>query len=161
MNKVIIIGCPGAGKSTFSRELQKKIRLPLFHLDMLFWNEDKTHVSREVFNQRLADIIALDQWIIDGNYSRTLEARLKACYTVFLLDLPVDMCLKGVNARIGKTRDDMPWVEQELDEEFKNWILEFPQKELPRIYSLLEKFNDKNIIILKSHDQIAKYLSHN
>ena len=80
---------------------------------------------------------------------------------VFLLDLPVDMCLKGVNARIGKTRDDMPWVEQELDEEFKNWILEFPQKELPRIYSLLEKFNDKNIIILKSHDQIAKYLSHN
>ena len=158
MNKVIIIGCPGSGKSTFSKELQNKTGLPLFHLDMLFWNKDKTHVTREVFDQRLADILKQDNWIIDGNYGRTLEMRLNACDTVFLLDFPVDICLSGVNARIGKPRDDMPWVEQEFDEEFKNWIIDFPQNELPHIYSLLNKYSNKNIIIFNSHKQINEYL---
>ena len=158
MNKVIIIGCPGSGKSTFSKELQTKTGMPLFHLDMLFWNVDKTHVTREVFDQRLADILKQDSWIIDGNYGRTLETRLKECDTVFLLDFPVDICLSGVNARIGKPRDDMPWVEQEFDKEFKKWIIDFPNNELPYIYTLLEKYKHKHLIIFKSHEQINEYL---
>lgn len=158
MKRIMIIGCSGSGKSTFSRELQKKTCLPLFHLDMLFWNKDKTHVSREVFDEHLNEILKRESWIIDGNYSRTLEMRLKACDTVFLLDFPVDTCLDGANARIGKQRDDIPWVEQELDEEFKRWITEFPQKELPRIYSLLKKYNDKDIFIFKSHDDVDRFL---
>lgn len=158
MKKVIIIGCPGAGKSTFSRTLQKKIGLPLFHLDMLFWNADKTHVSREVFDERLECILKQDCWIIDGNYGRTLETRLKVCDTVFLLDFHVDMCLNGVTRRIGKPRDDMPWIEQEFDEEFKRWIIDFPEKELPHVYSLLEKYSDKTVIIFKSHKEISDYL---
>ena len=117
MNKVIIIGCPGGGKSTFAKALHKKIGLPLFHLDMLFWNADKTHLSRESFDQKLDEILNQDQWIIDGNYSKTLEKRIKACDTVFLLDMPTDVCLGGVNNRIGKPRDDMPWQEQELNKE--------------------------------------------
>ncbi len=158
MKKVIIIGCPGAGKSTFSRALHKKTGLPLFHLDMLFWNKDKSHVTREVFDKRLDDILKQDDWIIDGNYGRTLETRLKSCDTVFLLDFPVDACLSGVNTRIGKPRDDMPWIEQEFDKDFKQWIINFPAKELPCIYSLLEKYKEKNIIIFKSHNEIIDYL---
>lgn len=158
MNKVIIIGCPGGGKSTFSRALQVKTGLPLYHLDMLFWNNDKTHVSRDVFDQRLSDVLNQDKWIIDGNYSRTLETRLIECDTVFLLDLPVEECLAGISNRIGKPRDDMPWIEQEIDKEFKNWIIDFPHKELPRIYELLKKYSDKNIIIFNSRPQIEKYL---
>ena len=138
--------------------MHTKTSLPLFHLDMLFWNEDKTTVSRDTFDQKLDKILKQDSWIIDGNYSRTLETRLKACDTVFLLDIPVDTCLYGVESRIGKPRDDMPWIEQEMDEEFKNWIINFPHNELPRIYSLLEKYDDKNIIIFKSRDQINSYL---
>lgn len=72
MQKIMVIGCPGAGKSTFSRALQGKIGLPLFYLDMLFWNCDKTNVSREEFDQKLSDILKQDKWIIDGNYGRTL-----------------------------------------------------------------------------------------
>ncbi len=159
MNKIIIIGCPGSGKSTFSKALQKKINLPLYHLDMLFWNANKTHVTREVFDQRLAEILNTDSWIIDGNYGRTLETRLKACDTVFLLDFPTSICLSGVAARIGKPRDDMPWVEQEFDEEFKKWITDFPQNELLHIYSLLDKYSKKNIIILNSREQIKEFLN--
>ena len=158
MNKIIIIGCPGSGKSTFAKALHTKTALPLFHLDNIFWNKDKTHVSREVFDKRLDDVLMQDSWIIDGNYNRTLEKRLKTCDTAFLLDLPVDMCLNGANARIGKFRDDMPWIEQELDEEFKQWIINFPKDELPNIYFLLKKYNYKNIIVFKSHQQINDYL---
>ncbi len=158
MNKIIIIGCPGSGKSTFSKILQSKTGLQLFHLDMLFWNADKTHITREEFDKRLDNVLKLNNWIIDGNYSRTLEKRINACDTIFLLDLPVDDCLLGVNARIGKTRTDMPWIENEFDEEFKNWIIDFPNNELPRIYSLLQKQRNKNIIIFKSHDEINTYL---
>lgn len=158
MNKVIIIGCPGGGKSTFSKALQVKTCLPLYHLDMLFWNNDKTHVSRDVFDQRLSDVLNQDKWIIDGNYSRTLENRLVTCDTVFLLDLPVEECLAGISNRIGKPRDDMPWIEQEIDKEFKNWIIDFPHKELPHIYELLKKYSDKNIIIFNSRLQMKEYL---
>lgn len=158
MQKIIVIGCPGAGKSTFSRALRDKIGLPLFHLDMLFWNADKTNVSRKEFDQKLFDILKQEKWIIDGNYGRTFEMRLKECDTVFLLDFPVSVCLSGVESRIGKPREDMPWIEQAFDAEFKEWIIDFPKKELPHIYELLEKYKDKNVIIFKSHNEIDGYL---
>ncbi len=158
MNKVIVIGCPGAGKSTFSRLLRDKTELPLFHLDLFFWKADKTTVSRKEFDERLWEIVKQDRWIIDGNYGRTLELRLKECDTVFFLDFPVDVCLEGVKSRIGKVREDLPWVEQELDEEFREWILGFPEKELPHIYFLLERYANKNIIVFHSHSEVNGYL---
>ena len=158
MKKVMVIGCPGSGKSTFSRKLRDITNLPLYHLDMMFWNADKTNISREEFDQKLSDILKQDKWIIDGNYGRTLPMRLRECDTVFLLDFPVSVCLSGVESRIGKPREDMPWIEQELDAEFKEWIIAFPKKELPHVYELLEKYNDKNIIIFKSHNEIDGYL---
>ena len=159
MNKVIVIGCPGSGKSTFAKKLHSKTGLPLYHLDMLFWNSDKTHVTRELFDQRLDNVLKQDRWIIDGNYGRTLEKRLIECDTVFLLDLPVSDCLSGAINRIGKPRDDMPWIEQEFDNEFKNQIVNFPQKELPYIYELLNKYPQKELVILNSRGQINLYIS--
>ena len=159
MQKVIIIGCPGAGKSTFARKLRDKTGLPLYYLDMLWHKPDKTTVSREAFDEKIKEIMAGEQWIIDGNYKRTLEPRLKACDTVFFLDLPLEACLAGAASRIGKPREDMPWQESEFDEEFRQWILDFPQDQLPIIYELLEKYkNEKEIIIFKSREEADKYL---
>lgn len=118
MLKIIIIGSPGAGKSTFSRKLRDITNLPLYYLDMLWHKPDKTNISREEFNIQLDKIIKKDRWIIDGNYQRTLEIRIKKCDTIFLLDYPVELCLSGVQARIGKKREDMCWIESEFDEEF-------------------------------------------
>ncbi len=160
MLKIIVIGSPGAGKSTFSRKLRDITNLPLYYLDMLWHKPDKTNVSREEFNIQLDKIIKKDQWIIDGNYQRTLEMRIKACDTIFLLDYPVEVCLSGVQSRIGKKREDMCWIESEFDEEFRQWILDFPKKQLPQIYELLNKYhNNKTIITFHSRKEADTYFN--
>lgn len=152
MQKILIIGSPGAGKSTFARRLRDITGLPLYHLDLLWHKADKTTVSREEFDTRLADILALDRWIMDGNFQRTMETRLQACDTVILLDFPVDVCLARAAARVGVPREDLPWVEDGFDPEFRAFIEDFPQDTLPRIYELLETYREgRQVIIFKSH----------
>jgi predicted house-cleaning noncanonical NTP pyrophosphatase (MazG superfamily) len=84
--------------------------------------------------------------------------RLKECDTVFLFDLPVEICLQGATERIGKKRYDLPWLEAELDEEFKNFIEDFPKDTLPYIYELLERYSDKNIVVFKSREEADGYI---
>ena len=157
MKKVIVIGCPGAGKSTFARRLQENTGLPLYHLDMIWHKPDKTNITREAFDETLQTILAKDRWIIDGNYGRTLEMRMKACDTVFLLDLPVETCLAGAKSRIGTKREDMPWVEETLDPEFAAWIRGFHENELHHVYDLIQKYSHKNIVIFRSREEINAY----
>lgn len=158
MRKVIVIGSPGAGKSTFARKLRDETNLPLYYLDMLWHKPDGTNISREEFDLRLDEIIRKDRWIIDGNYQRTLEIRLKECDTVFLLDFPVEICLAGAESRIGKKREDLPWKEEELDEEFRQWIIDFPFHQLPQIYECLEKYREnKKIVVFKSRKEMDDY----
>lgn len=162
MKKIIIIGSPGAGKSVFSRKLKDITDLPLYHLDMIYHKEDGTHISKEELEEKLRNIVKEESWIIDGNYQRTLELRLKECDTVFLLDFPTDICIKGAESRIGVKRDDMPWVEEKLDEEFKNCIINFSKEKLPQIYSLLDKYKkDTDIIIFKTREEADNYIKEN
>lgn len=158
MKKIIVIGCPGAGKSTFARALSAKTGIPLFYLDMIWHKEDRTNISRDEFDQRLGRIMSEDSWIIDGNYQRTMEWRIKECDTVFLLDFPKKICLEGAKNRVGKVREDMPWVEETLDEDFKMFIETFRLKVLTKIYCLLDAFKDKNIIIFKSREDVNSYI---
>lgn len=158
MNKIIVIGCPGSGKSTFSIELGNKTNIPLFHLDMMYWNADKTTVEKQVFWDRLCEVLNEDNWIIDGNYISTMESRLSACDTVFWLDYPLEICLEGIKNRMGKERPDMPWVETEEDEEFIDFIKKFNEEQRPIILKLLEKYSDKNIVVFKSREEASRYL---
>lgn len=160
MLKAIIIGSPGAGKSTFARKLRDAAHLPLYYLDMLWHKPDQTTISVEEFDAGLLKLLKKDRWIIDGNYLRTLEVRLQACDTVFLLDYPVENCLHGAKSRIGIMREDLPWLETQLDEEFKQWILDFPKDQLPRIYELLNKYQTlKKIYIFHSREEADAFFS--
>lgn len=159
MKKVIVIGCPGSGKSTFARDLREKTGLPLYHLDMLYWNADRTTAEKAVFRARLDEVLGKDEWIIDGNYGSTMESRLAACDTVFFLDYPTEVCLEGIRARRGKARSDMPWVETEEDEEFTEFIKSYNSESRPQVLALLEKYGDKSICIFKSRAEADRYLS--
>lgn len=159
MLKIIVIGCPGAGKSTFAQKLKVATDLPLYHLDMLWHKPDRTNISKEEFDEKLKDILKSNKWIIDGNYQRTLEKRLIECDTVFLLDFSLEDCLLGATSRIGKKREDFPWIEEKLDEDFKQCIIDFSKEKLPEIYKLLEKYQmDKNIVIFKTREETDNYL---
>lgn len=159
MNKILIIGCPGAGKSTFAKQLQSILDIPLYHLDLLWHNADRTTSTRENFDAKLQTILSHDIWIIDGNYGRTFEWRIQVCDTIIFLDYPVTLCLQGMKNRIGKARDDMPWIEQNFDEEFKQYILNFPTNQLPLIESLLDKYEDtKTIYRFHQREEADRFL---
>lgn len=159
MKRAVVIGCSGSGKSVFSRKLRDVTGSPLFYLDMIWHKPDGTNISREEFDEKLSSIISRDSWIIDGNYQRTLETRIKACDTVFLFDLPTEICIEGALSRIGKKREDMPWFENELDPEFRQWIENFRANQLPEIYRLLEKYeNGREIVVFRTREQADKFI---
>ena len=155
MQKVIVIGCPGSGKTTFAERLNIITGLPLYYLDAIWHKPDKTHISRENFDKSISAILNTAEWIIDGNYSRTLEIRLEQCDTVFLFDLPTEVCIQGATDRLGKGRYDIPWIDKELTPSFKQSIQDFPRNSLPRIYELIEKYSkNRQIIVFKSREDV-------
>lgn len=153
MNKILVTGCPGAGKSAFSRRLRDMLDIPLYYLDMLWHKPDRTNFTEAEFDTALEDILARDRWIIDGNYIRTMERRMEECDTVFLLDYPVELCLESVRNRIGTVREDMPWIETGLDDEFRKWIEDFPENQLPEIYGMIDRHRAHcDIVIFRSRE---------
>ena len=158
MQKIIIIGCPGSGKSTFARALHRKTGIPLYYLDLLYWNEDKTTVSKDVFLERLKQVLSEENWIIDGNYGSSMELRMAECDTVFFLDYDSDICLSGIKDRMGKQRPDMPWIETQEDPEFTEFIKSYNTDSRPKVIELLKKYNDKDIVIFKNRDEAESYL---
>ena len=159
MKRVIVIGCPGSGKTTFAEKLRDRLALPLYYLDAIWHKPDRTHIPREAFDERLGEILSLDGWIIDGNYSRTVERRIAACDTVFLFDLPVEVCLEGASSRLGKGRYDMPWIDTELDPALAREIECFPSKNLPELYRLLEKYGDgRRVVVFKSREAADDFI---
>ena len=165
MKKIIVIGCPGAGKTTFAKGLKEKIGLPLFHLDSIWHKADRTHITREEFDARLGEILALDEWIIDGNFSRTFPRRLQFADTVIWLDLPVLVCLWGATKRVfqhhGKSRPDMggncPEHFDSRKIELYKAIIGF-NKRNKKEYEKLLKAADVKVYRLKSRRQIKAFL---
>ncbi len=160
MKRVMVIGCPGSGKSCFSRALRDATGLPLCYLDMLYWRADRTHVTKEEFRAMLADVLALNEWIIDGNYGSTLEMRMQACDTVVFLDYPTEVCLAGIEARRGRPREDMPWVEADgyADEDFESFVRAYNSESRPKVMALLEKYADRAIYRFTSREMADAFL---
>lgn len=158
-NRILVLGCSGSGKSTFSKTLHEQTGLPLFHLDNLWWNEDRSHISRDEFDKKLETILAKDKWIIDGDYSRTYEMRIRSCDTIIFLDFSEKQCMEGIINRVGKTRTDIPWVENQLDPELVELVRNYNGKNRPVLYSLIEKYPDKKVIIFNTREQAQNWLS--
>lgn len=166
MKRILVIGGPGSGKSTFSRRLAEQLELPLIHLDQLYWRDDWAHCSREEFDQLLQQELDKPQWIIDGNFNRTIPHRLSFCDTVFYFDLPTIVQLWGVTQRIlsnyGKTRPDMGGncVERfdKQKPEFYKSILNFNRQHRKNYYAMLENTPDVDVIVFKSRRQSLKFL---
>ena len=164
MDRVIIRGCGGSGKSTLSRALSEKTNLPVVHLDKLFWSEGWVYIPREEFNTLLREELKKDKWIIDGNYDRTLEERINRCDTVIYLDYPRRTCFLGVFKRVllnyGKVRPDMAeGCPEKFDLEFMKWIWNFNKNHRDKLYRILNKQKNKKIYIFKNRKQCKEFLN--
>lgn len=164
MERIMIIGCGGAGKSTLARKLGEKTGLPVVHLDQIWWEPGNwQHLEKPEFDERLMAELEKPRWILDGNFNRTIEIRLDVCDTVIYLDYPRLICLKNWVGRVirnwGKARPDMTeGCAEWFDPEMAKWIWEFNRTKRPRYYELLNQAQDKKVVILKSRRQAQKFL---
>ena len=164
MERIMVIGCGGAGKSTLSRKLGEKTGLPVIHLDQIFWSPGNwQHLSREEFDKRLLAELEKDRWIMDGNFDRTLELRLGRADTVIYLDFSRMRCLTGWIGRViknrGHARADMaPGCNERFDPEMAGWIWNFNKKNRARYYEILNNTPGIQVIILKNRRAVKRFL---
>ncbi len=163
MKKILIIGSGGAGKSTFARRLGEKTGIEIIHLDKLHWKPNWTEPPKDEWKETLEKAMCGEAWIMDGNYSGTLEMRLVACETVIFLDMPRIVCVYRVIKRValscGKTRPDMAEnCFEQFDWEFIKWIWDFQNRSKPKMERLLTQFRDeKTVIRLKSKREVENF----
>ena len=164
MERVIIIGCGGAGKSTLARKLGEKTGLPVIHLDRIFWSPGNwQHLLKEEFDALLMTELEKPVWILDGNFNRTMELRLEKCDTVIYLDYSRWVCLlqwiKRVITNWGKARQDMaPGCAEWFDPEFAGWIWNFNKTYRKNYYEMLAAHREKTVLIFKNRCQLRRFL---
>lgn len=164
MKRVIVIGCAGSGKSTFSKQIGERTGLPVVHLDAHYWKPGWIAAESESFDREMQRIMQADSWIMDGNYSRTLDMRLDRADTVILFDLPRYLCLYRIIKRRlqyhGQTRVDMgAGCVEKLDFAFIRWVWNFRKRSRPKLLSRLHQVRGShNVVIFRSPKEVRRYL---
>ncbi|MEE1035628.1 MAG: DNA topology modulation protein [Oscillospiraceae bacterium] len=163
MERIVIIGCGGAGKSTLARQLGEKLDIPVVHLDKLFWRPGWVQVSKEEFDKLHREALAREKWIMDGNFDRTMAERITRSDTVIYLDFSRFACLMGVLKRVfttyGKVRPDMSeGCPERIDWDFLKWVWDFNKNKREKNYRLLNEAEGKETIVLKNRRAVKKFL---
>ena len=163
MKKIIVIGCPGSGKSTMVFKMNEKLHYPVLHLDKIYHIDNERHITREELVSKVDEFAKTnDNFIIDGNYISTVEQRIKLADTVILLDIDTEICIQNAIGRSKKEKTaDMAdgFDNSKLQSEFLEFITKFKNDSLPKIMDLIEKYkNEKTIVVLKNYVEIDKFI---
>lgn len=134
--RILVIGAPGSGKSTLARTLGEGLGLRVIHFDQLYWTPGWTARRSEDMGPIVAGVVAGDDWIFDGNNSRTLPLRAARADTLIWLDLPRRLCFARVLRRTatsyGRVRPDMAaGCPERFDLTFLRWAWTFPHHSRP------------------------------
>lgn len=164
MQRVLIVGCGGAGKSSFARALGATLGLEVLHLDSHFWKAGWVEPSQAEWQQTLTELVQKPAWIMDGTYSKTLALRLTYADTVIFLDMPRWLCLWRVAKRVlrhrGRTRPDMAAdCPERFSWEFMGYVWNFHRQKRPRLLQWLAvEAAQKQVIVLRSPYQVQFFL---
>lgn len=164
MNKIAVIGSGGAGKSTLSRRMSEVLDIPVYHLDAYYWKPDWIPTETEEWIQVQSELMKKEQWIIDGNYGRTMDLRLAEADTILFVDLsPWITTYRVIKRRVmyhGKARPDMnQGCPERLDWTFVKWVWHYRRDKRDGIMNKLEALKaDKQIIVLRSRAEVSHFL---
>ena len=165
MRRVLVIGPGGAGKSTFARRLGARLGLPIIHLDRAYWRAGWVEPPKDEWRRKVEELCAGDSWVMDGNFSGTLDVRLAACDAVVLLDLPRALCVWRVVKRrlmyMGASRPDMAeGCCEKLDVEFLLWVWNYPRRSRPKILERLAAIGgSRQVYRLRSDAEVEEFLA--
>lgn len=163
----MVIGGPGAGKSTFARALGSRLGVPVVHMDTLFWEPGWVMAGETDLRTRVAAAVAGDAWVMDGNYSRTWPIRLARADTVIFLDIATPRRLWRVLGRIaagyGRDRPDVgPGCPEKLDLDFiVNWVGRYRWRARPKALELIAEAGPAGHLVrhhLTSPRAVAQFL---
>jgi adenylate kinase family enzyme len=162
MQRVLVIGCSGAGKSVFAQRLGQMSGLPVIHLDKVYWRAGWQEPDSAEWRQSVSGLVAEPRWIMDGNYGGTLEMRLQYADTVFLFDTPRWHNLKGVLGRTirgyGRTRPDLAeGCPERFDWVFLKYVWRFNQVHRPKTIASLASYQG-DLITFRSRVDATAYL---
>ncbi len=165
VRRILVIGHPGAGKSTFTSNLGMKIRLPVIHLDKEFWRPGWVETPMNEWRKRTEMMVNRDEWIIDGTHDRTLDIRLLRADTVIFLDYSRYLCLWRILKRIvtsfGEVRPEMAdGCPERIDLGFLRWVWNYRRDHYPIISECLQTYyaNGK-MVVLKNPADALQFLN--
>jgi adenylate kinase family enzyme len=164
MKKILVIGSGGSGKSTLARQLGELLDIEVKHLDRLYWQPGWTEPSKEEWLNKVKEVANDDSWIMDGNYSGTLDVRMQRCDTIVFLDLPRLVCLwRIVKRRLAYRKRSRPDVgegcPEKLDWEFVSWVWNYSRTSRPKVVKLLREHSEtKRIVWLRSRADVNHFL---
>ena len=162
---MLVIGSGGSGKSTLARRIGERTGLPVIHLDALYWRPGWVEAPPDEWTGTVAALLEGDRWVMDGNYGRTLEQRLRACDTVVFLDLPRLVCAWRVLARAvryrGRSRPNMaPGCPERMTWEFLRWVWWYPRRSRPGVLRKLAALDGgQTVIVLRSGAQVERFVA--
>ena len=164
MKKVLVLGCCGAGKSTFSKRLHSILKLPLIHVDYYYHKPNWQEPGKEEWAKTLKKILSQESFIMDGTYLESLNERMKKSDTIIYLDYSLTKCffrvIKRVMTDFGKRRSDVALgCKEEFDLYFLWFVLTFNNKYRKEIIQKLHSVkNEKKVCIFKTDKHADKFL---
>jgi len=163
MNRIMVIGGCGAGKSTLARKLHQKSGLPIIHLDQYYHLPNWGEPTKADWRATVHQLVKGDQWIIDGNYGSSMDITLAAADTIIFMDYPTSICFWRVIKRTwkyyGQVRPDMPeGCNERFTFEFLHYVAMFGMVKRPLLLKRIEDFNGE-VITIKSDCDTQAFLS--
>jgi adenylate kinase family enzyme len=167
MQRVLVMGSSGSGKSTFARRLSEITDIPFVSLDALYWKPGWVASDNAEFEQRIAEVARRPQWVMDGNYTRygAGELRRHSSDTVIWFDLPRRSCMFGIMTRIaasyGKVRPEMAQgCPEKIDFEFFRYVWTYRRQQRPKLLTYFEGLRaDQSFVCFTDRTQANDYLN--
>jgi adenylate kinase family enzyme len=160
MQRILVIGSPGAGKSTLASHIAERLGLPLIHLDREYFGPGWAIPTKSEWRERVRVLADRPTWVMDGNYASTFDIRVPRATAIVWLDLPRWRCLTGVLWRVaknyGRSRPDLgPDCVERFDWSFLRWIWAYPDKMRLKTARMLERLRpDQRVYVLRSRSEI-------